>query len=209
MSAASSAAEAVPPYLRSLNRAQRVAVEYGVADGTIPGPLLIIAGAGTGKTNTLAHRVAHLVLNGARPDRILLLTFSRRAAAEMTRRADRILGEASAVGRKGARGSVGEIGWAGTFHGIANRLLRLHADAIGLNPAFTVLDRPGASLRFFRTQQHRHGDGHVQAPRTRFIADHLLELFDRRAWPEGASDETPIRGVARVDVAARLRDMWQ
>jgi len=63
-------------------------------------------------------------------------------------------------------------------------------------------------LRFFRTQQHRHGDGHVLAPRTRFIPDHFLELFDRRAWPEGKSDETPIRGAARVDVAARLRDMW-
>jgi DNA helicase II / ATP-dependent DNA helicase PcrA len=100
--------------------------------------LLIIAGAGTGKTNTLAHRVAHLVLNKVDLSRILLLTFSRRAAAEMTRRAQRILGEQK-------RGARGETTWSETFHGIANRLLRLHADAIGLSPSFTVLDRSDAA----------------------------------------------------------------
>src|SRR6185436_4646919 len=70
-----------------LNERQREAAAFGAA------PLLIIAGAGTGKTNTLAHRVAHLVLQGVSPQRILLLTFSRRAALEMTRRAQRIVGE--------------------------------------------------------------------------------------------------------------------
>ena len=70
-----------------LNPRQREAATYGA------GPLLIIAGAGTGKTNTLAHRVAHLLLRGASPQRILLLTFTRRAALEMTRRAQRIVGE--------------------------------------------------------------------------------------------------------------------
>lgn len=94
-----------------------------------PSPLLIIAGAGTGKTNTLAHRVAHLITSGADPGRILLLTFTRRAAEIMTRRAERIVG-------KKAR-----VGWSGTFHSIANRLLRLHANAVGLDPSFTVLDR--------------------------------------------------------------------
>ncbi|MCJ7677212.1 MAG: UvrD-helicase domain-containing protein, partial [Anaerolineales bacterium] len=74
-------------YLDQLNPAQRSAVEHGVATGARPAPpLLIIAGAGSGKTNTLAHRVAHLIVNGADPDRILLLTFTRRAAQEMTRR---------------------------------------------------------------------------------------------------------------------------
>jgi DNA helicase-2/ATP-dependent DNA helicase PcrA len=92
-------------------------------------PLLIIAGAGTGKTNTLAHRVAHLINEGADPGRILLLTFTRRAAEIMTRRAERIVG-------KKAR-----VSWSGTFHSIANRLLRLHAHAVGLDPSFTVLDR--------------------------------------------------------------------
>ena len=73
------------PYLTRLNREQRVAVEHGR-----PSPLLIIAGAGTGKTNTLAHRVAHLIVLGADPRRLLLLTFSRRAAVEMIRRVERI-----------------------------------------------------------------------------------------------------------------------
>src|SRR5256885_16060079 len=92
-------------------------------------PLLIIAGAGTGKTNALAHRFAHLITSGADPGRILLLTFTRRAAEIMTRRAERIVG-------KKAR-----VSWSGTFHSIANRLLRLHATAVGLDPSFTVLDR--------------------------------------------------------------------
>jgi DNA helicase-2/ATP-dependent DNA helicase PcrA len=94
-----------------------------------PSPLLIIAGAGTGKTNTVAHRVAHLIKEGADPGRIILLTFTRRAAEIMTRRAERLVG-------KKAR-----VSWSGTFHSIANRLLRLHANAVGLDPSFTVLDR--------------------------------------------------------------------
>src|SRR4030088_2490478 len=79
-------------YLEGLNREQRRAVEYGVREkSAAPSmPLLVIAGAGSGKTNTLAHRVAHLIVNGADPRRILLMTFSRRAAAEMTRRGERI-----------------------------------------------------------------------------------------------------------------------
>ena len=113
--------------LDGLNPAQREAV---VADAR---PLLIIAGAGSGKTNTLAHRVAQLVLGGADPRRILLLTFSRRAAAEMSVRTARI------IARSGSAAS--DIGWAGTFHAIANRLLRLHAGDVGLDASFTVLDR--------------------------------------------------------------------
>jgi DNA helicase II / ATP-dependent DNA helicase PcrA len=125
-----------------LNESQKVAVEYGIQDGRPSAPLLIIAGAGTGKTKTLAHRVAHLVLNGADPQRILLLTFTRRAAAEMTRRAARILDEARRAAHPVATAvRPGDIGWSGTFHGISNRLLRIHAHAIGLDPSFTVLDR--------------------------------------------------------------------
>ena len=74
----------LPPYLAELNAAQRVAATYGIpgsAPAEASGPLLIIAGAGTGKTKTLTHRVAHLVLNGADPRRILLMTFARRMAA--------------------------------------------------------------------------------------------------------------------------------
>lgn len=121
-------------YLDELNPAQRSAVEHGAENGARSGlPLLIIAGAGSGKTKTLAHRVAHLIVNGADPERILLLTFTRRAAQEMTRRAQRICAQA-AVG-------AARLHWAGTFHSIANRLLRLHAEAVGLMPSFTVLDR--------------------------------------------------------------------
>jgi DNA helicase-2/ATP-dependent DNA helicase PcrA len=126
-----------PAHLRNLNPAQRTAVVSGIGGAAPTGPLLIIAGAGTGKTKTLAHPVAHVVLNKVAPDRILLLTFSGRAASEMTRRAERILREA----RQFRSGTAGEIAWSGTFHGIANRLLRLHADAIGLPPSLTILDR--------------------------------------------------------------------
>ncbi len=100
-------------------------------------PLLVIAGAGSGKTNTLAHRVAHLVLGGADPAAILLLTFSRRAAVEMTRRVERILGAASDDPTL-ARAA---LAWAGTFHGIGARLLREYAERIGLGQNFTIHDR--------------------------------------------------------------------
>ena len=104
------------------------------ADGSC-GPLLIIAGAGSGKTQTLAHRVAHLIEQGAHPGRILLLTFSRRAAKEMNRRVERII-----AGRGTSQG-LAAIGWSGTFHAVGARLLRDFAHAIGLNPAFTIHDR--------------------------------------------------------------------
>ena len=93
------------------------------------GHLLIAAGAGTGKTSTLAARLAHLVRSGVAPERILLLTFSRRAAAELLHRAELLAGQDVA-------GSV----WGGTFHSVANRLLRRYGRAIGVEPSFTVLD---------------------------------------------------------------------
>jgi DNA helicase II / ATP-dependent DNA helicase PcrA len=147
-------------YLEKLNDRQRQAVEYGVAgDGErqFP-PLLVIAGAGSGKTDTLAHRVAHLLLNGADPRRILLMTFSRRAAGEMIRRVTqvsrRVMGEQVEV-------TIKALNWAGTFHGIGARLLREHAKEIGLDPAFTIHDREDsadllnlirAELGFSRTE---------------------------------------------------------
>lgn len=126
----------VPAYLARLNAEQRLAVEHG--DGTVAGPLLVIAGAGSGKTSTLAHRVAHLIVRGADPRRILLMTFSRRAAAEMARRVERIAGEV--LGRD-ASVITDALSWAGTFHGIGARLLRDYALEIGLDPAFTIHDR--------------------------------------------------------------------
>ncbi|AWI60652.1 ATP-dependent helicase [Sinorhizobium fredii] len=126
-------------YLEKLNERQRNAVEHGVAPGVHSGgPLLIIAGAGSGKTNTLAHRVAHLIVNGADPRRILLMTFSRRAAAEMGRRVERICSQVLG----GKAGSFSDaLAWAGTFHGIGARLLREHATEIGIDPDFTIHDR--------------------------------------------------------------------
>ena len=125
-------------WLARLNDAQREAVEYDTGNVTQPtGALLVIAGAGSGKTNTLAHRVANLVVKGVDPRRILLLTFSRRAAVEMTRRVTRIAGQAL-----GARAAVAQgLTWSGTFHGIGARLLREYAELIGLAPTFTINDR--------------------------------------------------------------------
>ncbi|CAG9163360.1 ATP-dependent DNA helicase PcrA [Cupriavidus pinatubonensis] len=127
----------VPAYLSRLNPEQRAAVEHH-SDG----PLLIIAGAGSGKTNTLAHRVAHLVLNGADPRRILLLTFSRRAAAEMGRRVERIVDQALGTNTGAGRAA---LQWSGTFHAIGARLLREYAETLGLSPAFTICDRGDAA----------------------------------------------------------------
>jgi DNA helicase-2/ATP-dependent DNA helicase PcrA len=122
-------------YLQNLNAEQCRAVEHGIvsAGANIAGPLLVIAGAGSGKTNTLAHRVAHLIVNGADPDRILLLTFSRRAASEMERRVERIVAAAAAARTR--------LGWSGTFHAVGARLLRSFAHTIGLAPSFTIHDR--------------------------------------------------------------------
>lgn len=129
--------------LSKLNPQQREAARHG------DGPLLIVAGAGTGKTATLVHRVAWLIAEGVDPGRILLLTFTRRAAAEMLRRADSIL-------RQLARAEQAEVKspsetpptklrstrvWGGTFHAIATRLLRRYGKAIGLPPGFTIHDR--------------------------------------------------------------------
>ncbi len=96
------------------------------------GPILVLAGAGTGKTRTLVHRVAHLVETGVRPDRILLLTFTNRAAREMLERTRLLMHR-----------DVSDL-WGGTFHHMANRLLRRHADHLGYPHNFTILDRDDA-----------------------------------------------------------------
>ncbi|MFM1991953.1 MAG: hypothetical protein RJA99_4910 [Pseudomonadota bacterium] len=139
-------------WLDRLNPEQRQAATFGArgADGRFEsGPLLVIAGAGTGKTATLAHRVAHLVVEGVDPARILLLTFSRRAAQEMTRRAERLAAQALAQ-RAGRPAAVDDaprlrLPWAGTFHAIGARLLRAHAAQVGLAEDFGILDRGDAA----------------------------------------------------------------
>ncbi len=123
----------------SLNAEQRRAVEHGLGElGDDTRPMLIIAGAGSGKTNTLAYRVANLILHQADPQRLMLLTFSRRAAIEMERRVgsvlQRLLGQ-------GAGRQLPTLPWSGTFHSIAARLLRDYAPRIGLDDFFTIHDR--------------------------------------------------------------------
>jgi len=141
------AAELQTDYLESLNPAQRQAATWGrkAANGSFEAPpLLVIAGAGTGKTMTLAHRVAHLIMQGVSPERILLLTFTRRAALEMTRRVESIVRQAvSSV--EGPPVSRSILPWSGTFHSVANRLLRRYAHNLGLDPGFSVLDRADAA----------------------------------------------------------------
>jgi DNA helicase-2/ATP-dependent DNA helicase PcrA len=137
--------KAKPSAFDALNSAQRRAATFGTAvpgKGVEAGPLLILAGAGTGKTNTLAHRAAHLVVHGTDPARILMLTFTRRAAQEMIRRAQSIVAEVMIDrGKAGDRSVVSRLIWSGTFHSVGNRILRLYAKHLGLDPSFTVLDR--------------------------------------------------------------------
>jgi DNA helicase-2/ATP-dependent DNA helicase PcrA len=178
--------------LGSLNGPQRKAVTYGEAlpggKGFRSGPLLIVAGAGTGKTNTLAHRVAHLALSGADPARILMLTFTRRAAMEMKRRANEIMravlddklgGKASSISQR--------LTWAGTFHSIGNRLLRHYAKHVGLDPAFTVLDRADAAdlLDTVRTELGFSGKGQ-RFPRK----DTCLGIYSYRVNTQKSLKET-------------------
>jgi len=142
--------KAKPNAFDTLNPGQRRAATFGTAlpdkGGVSAGPLLILAGAGTGKTNTLAHRTAHLVLNGTDPSRILMLTFTRRAAQEMIKRTQGIVAEVMAdLGKAGDRSVVSRLIWGGTFHSIGSRILRLYAKHLGLDPNFTVLDRADAA----------------------------------------------------------------
>lgn len=129
------------PLPGELNERQRLAVTHG------DGPLLVIAGAGSGKTKTLAHRVAHLIASGTPPERILLLTFTRRAAEEMLKRA------ASAISTEGQ--TVSRV-WGGTFHAFANRILRIYADSVGLAREFSVIDRTDAE-DFLNVIRHELG----------------------------------------------------
>lgn len=112
-------------WLEELNSKQHEAVTFG------NGPLLVVAGAGSGKTKTLACRVAYLISKGVSPDKILLLTFTRRASKEMLNRASQILGDQAITSRV----------WGGTFHATANRLLRIYAQALDLSPDFTIIDQ--------------------------------------------------------------------
>src|SRR5437879_11613653 len=110
-------------YAKELNEQQYAAVTAP------PGPSLVIAGAGSGKTRTLTYRVAYLLEQGIAPERILLLTFTNKAAREMMRRVTDVLGA-----------DISSL-WGGTFHSIGNRILRRHANQLGYRSDFTILDR--------------------------------------------------------------------
>jgi DNA helicase-2/ATP-dependent DNA helicase PcrA len=176
-----------------LNSAQHEAARFGARDASgafRAGPLLIIAGAGTGKTNTLAHRVAHLMLEGVSAQRILLLTFTRRAALEMTHRAQRII--ATVLGERAAgQGAPAEMGvklpWSGTFHSIANRLIRRNAASVGLDARFSVLDR-GDAADLMDLARH---DLHLSKSQKRFPRkDTCLAIYSHRINTRGTLTDT-------------------
>jgi DNA helicase-2/ATP-dependent DNA helicase PcrA len=147
--------------LEGLNERQREAASYGGAT------LLILAGAGTGKTTTLCARAAWLLGEGVPAERILLVTFTRRAAREL-------VGRARSLAARAGPGGASILG--GTFHSLAHRFVRLHASALGLNPGFAVLD-PGdaADLIDMLRQEHGHAESTRRFPR----AQTLLDIYSR------------------------------
>ena len=191
----------------TLTPEQREAVEH------LGGPLLVVAGAGSGKTRTLACRVARLVERGVAQERILLLTFTRRAAREMLSRAEALTGD---------RG-LGRV-WGGTFHAAANRLLRLQGGALGLSPGFTVLDRTDtADLMDLIRGELGLGEGERRFPRKETLADvysrtvnaqtKLAEVLQAE-YPWCAEELEGIRGIferyierKRVQVALDYDDL--
>jgi DNA helicase-2/ATP-dependent DNA helicase PcrA len=201
-----------------LNVAQREAATFGeplAAGGLRSGPLLVIAGAGTGKTATLAHRVAHLVMQGVAPERLLLLTFTRRAAIEMTRRAQRVMAEALAEARGGGHGPGQlRLPWSGTFHAIGNRLIRDSAQRLGLDPAFSVLDR-GDAADLMDIVRHRLGLSRTEKRFPR--KDTCLAIYSHRVntqrplrhtletvYPWCLQWENELTGLCRAYVEAKL-----
>ena len=201
-------------YLVKLNPDQRCAVEHGGPVYAEARPLLIIAGAGSGKTNTLAHRVAHLIVNGIDPRRILLLTFSRRAAAEMARRVERITTSVVSANRQTAA-LAGALSWSGTFHAVGARLLREYALEIGLDRAFTIHDREDSAdlinlirhdLGFSRTETRFPAKGTCLAIYSRVVnaelpLDEVLGSF----FPWCENWEAELRQLFAAYVEAKQR----
>lgn len=188
----------VTAHLATLNVDQRRAAEHASE-----GPLLVIAGAGSGKTATLAHRVAQLIVEGADPRRILLLTFSRRAAAEMARRVERIVGQA--MGAK-AQAATAALSWSGTFHAVGARLLRERAPEIGLDPSFTIHDR-GDSADLINLVRHELG---FSKTAKRFPLKATCLAIYSRAVNEQAELDVILRKVYPwcAEWEAELRDLF-
>ncbi|MGI9598508.1 MAG: ATP-dependent helicase [Acidimicrobiales bacterium] len=166
---AETSAPSPPGWLSGLNPEQhRAAIHSG-------SPLLIVAGAGTGKTKTLVARVARLLDEGAQPDRVLLLTFTRRAASEMVGRV-----ASTCPGR-----SANQI-WGGTFHSIANRLLRRYGSAAGLSDGFTVLDHADSTELFSLV---RTEEGFGQRGRRFPRAETIASIYSRMVNSQAKLDE--------------------
>ncbi|HEX5435932.1 MAG TPA: ATP-dependent helicase [Gemmatimonadaceae bacterium] len=163
-----------------LNAAQRTAATFG------DGPLLIVAGAGTGKTRTLVHRVAHLIERGVPAHRILLLTFTRRAAQEMLGRVGRLVGPASAQVQ------------GGTFHATAHRLLRMYGAAAGIAQDFTILDQSDAVELMGIARAHL-GYG---ARGSRFPKKETLH----HVYSRHVNTDIPVEEILRDDYPRFLRD---
>ncbi len=195
----------------ALNAAQQLAVEHGLGEARDPRPLLVIAGAGSGKTATLAHRVAALILSGADPKRIMLATFSRRAAAELSRRVERLL--ARKLAPEAAAAAIPS--YAGTFHAIGARLLREYAPRIGLDPQFTIHDRED-SADLMNWARHEAG---LTETRERFPTKATcLAIYSRvvnargdlsatlgKWFPWAAAHEAALRGLFAAYVEAKQR----
>jgi DNA helicase-2/ATP-dependent DNA helicase PcrA len=197
-------------WLAELNPEQRAAAEHD------DGPLLVVAGAGTGKTLTLAARLACLVRRGADPQRVLLLTFSRRAAAEMARRAGRLLHRALGLP---AHTAPPVLPWCGTFHSVGARLLREQAQRFGLPEGFTVLDRADAQDLMALTRQSLGLAGGEDAHGKRFpMAPTCLAIHSRRVntheplgtllpsqWPWCSEHEADLQRLFAAYTDAKLQ----
>ena len=172
-----------PPYLEGLNPEQREAVE------TLEGPVLVLAGAGTGKTRVLTARIAHILSTGrARPQEILSVTFTNKAAREMKLRVGQMVGQA-----------VEGMPWLGTFHSIGGRILRYHAELAGLKSNFTVLDVDD-QIRLLKQLADRREHRREALARAR-AGRHDRRLEEPRPWPD-ASARRRSAGVCRAARAA-------
>jgi DNA helicase II / ATP-dependent DNA helicase PcrA len=172
-------AAAQPPYLEALNSEQRAAVE------ALDGPVLVLAGAGTGKTRVLTTRLAHLIATGrAKPWQILAVTFTNKAAREMRERMEHLLGP-----------GAGGLPWLGTFHSISAQMLRRNAELVGLKSNFTILDTDDQQrllkqlIEAEGLDEKRHTAralaGMIDAWKNRALTPDRLETRDAHAWGDG------------------------